>query len=217
VDLSQRRVKGARPYDASARRDRARARFERTLATAEQLFLEHGYAATTVEMIATAAGTSAATVYKSSGGKAGLVRELARRALEGDDVVPAESRSDALQAADDVSALLAGWAELVAEVSPRVSPLLELLARAAQADDSAAALLAELEADRLDRMGDNARRLAGSGRLAPGVGEEEARDVMWMCTSPELYELAVVRRGWSPEQLGSFVAAVVGTLVATGD
>ncbi len=217
MDQSQSRVKSTRPYDASTRRDRARARYERTLATAEQLFLERGYSATTVEMIATAAGTSAATVYKSSGGKAGLVRELAHRALEGAGAVSAESRSDALQAADDVPALLAGWAELVAEVSPRVSPLLTLLSRAAEADDSASALLGELEADRLDRMGENALRLARSGRLAPGMGVEEARDVMWMCTSPELYELAVVGRGWSPQRLGSFVATVVGTLVAAGE
>ena len=43
-------------------------------------FLALGYAATTVESIARAAGVSEATVYKTYGGKAAIVREHLRRA-----------------------------------------------------------------------------------------------------------------------------------------
>src|SRR5215208_4214095 len=93
--------KGQRPYDASGRRERARLQRERTLERARELFLGQGYAATTVESIADAAGVSVATVYKTYGGKAGLVRELCSQALAGTGPVPAETRSDALRVADD--------------------------------------------------------------------------------------------------------------------
>ena len=59
------------------------------------LFLERGFVATTVEAVATAAGVSPATVYKTYGGKAGLARSLCERALGGVGPVPAEERSNA--------------------------------------------------------------------------------------------------------------------------
>src|SRR6187397_1953102 len=119
--------KAPRPYDGSGRQARAREQRDRSLAEANRLFAEHGYAATTVESIAQAAGVSAATIYKSYGGKAGLVRELCARALLGAGPVPAERRSDALRSIEDPHAVVAGWGALTAEVSPRVSPLLLLL------------------------------------------------------------------------------------------
>ncbi len=198
---------GRRRYDASARQARAQAARTATLDAAERLFLDRGYRGTTVEDIATAAGVSAATVYKSHGGKAGLVRELCRRALSGEGAVPAEERSDALLRDDaDPAAVLRGWGVLAAEVSPRVSPLALLLQRAAEGEQEAAHLLAEVEDARLRRMTDNALRLLSAGHVRSGVTLEEARDVLWMCTSPELYDLMVVRRGWSTDRFGRLIA-----------
>jgi AcrR family transcriptional regulator len=69
-------VKHPRRYDASGRRARAQQRREAVLRAARTLFLDVGYAATTVPAVAGAAGVSAETVYKMFGGKAGLVRAL---------------------------------------------------------------------------------------------------------------------------------------------
>lgn len=206
--------KGPRPYDGSGRQTRARQQHDSTLAVARRLFLEAGYVATTVESIAKAAGVSAATIYKSYGGKAGLVRELCERALSGAGPVPAEERSDALRAGDNVRGLIQGWGELAAEVSPRVSPLLLHLRAAAETDREAAALHAELDATRLARMADNARHLADSGDLRPGITGDDARDVLWVCTSAELYDLLVQRRGWTAEHFGQFIAdTIIGALL----
>lgn len=208
------RPAGPRTYDADGRRQRARQHRASTLQHARDLFLERGYAATTVESIATAAGVSAATVYKAHGGKAGLVRDLCAAALAGDGPVPAEQRSDALRIADDARTLIEGWGALIAEVSPRVAPLLLLLRAAAEHDPDAAALYAELDQSRLDRMADNAVHLAKGGRLRAGLTAEAARDVLWLCSSPEMYELLVQRRGWTPDQLGVFaVGTITGTLL----
>jgi hypothetical protein len=68
------------------------------------------------------------------------------------------------------------------------------------------ALHEELDRSRLERMLENASFLAEGGHLRSGVTLEQARDVLWFCSSPELYDLLVVRRGWSPEQLGAFAA-----------
>lgn len=198
-----------RAYDATGRRERALAQRERALERAGALFLADGYAGTTVEAVASAAGVSVATVYKSYGGKAGLLRELCARALAGEAPAPAEERSDALRDAPDAATVVAGWGALAAEVSPRISPLTLLLRTAAEGDADAAALLAELEDARLSRMEDNARFLVDGGHAARGVSVEQARDVLWTCTSPELYDLLVVRRGWSPERFGAFVAATI--------
>ena len=214
MDPNATQGKSQRTYDATGRQERARQRRETTLERARELFLAQGYVATTVESIAEAAGVSAATVYKSYGGKAGLVRDLCAQALAGAGSVPAEQRSDALRDADDPRAVIKGWGALVAEVSPRVSPLLLLLRVAAQTDHDAANLYAELDQARLDRMADNARHLTRRGYLRAGVTSARARDVLWLCSSPELYELLVQQRGWTPQQLGAFVVdTVTGTLV----
>jgi AcrR family transcriptional regulator len=149
--------------------ERARWQRQTALERARDLFLAHGYAATTVESIASAAGVSVATVYKTYGGKSGLVRELCTQALAGVGPVPAEDRSDALRAVDGPRTLVEGWGALIEEVSPRVSPLLLLLRAAAETDPDAAVLYAELDQARLDRMSENARHLAGRGRLRAGV------------------------------------------------
>jgi AcrR family transcriptional regulator len=205
--------KGTRTYDATARQARAREQFERTLEHARALFLKRGYPGTTVEAIARSAGVSGATIYKTYGGKSGLIRELCSRALEGAGAVPAEERSDALRSQADARAVVEGWGVLAAEVSPRISPLVLLLRTAAINDREAAALLTELDTARLARMSDNARYLADAGHLRAGVTVEDARDVLWLCTSPEIYDLVVVQRGWPPSRLGRFVTdTIVGSL-----
>ena len=51
----------------------------------------------------------------------------------------------------------------------------------------------------------DAEQLAAEGALRPGVTAEEAGDVFWSFTSPEMYDLFVTRRGWTPERFGDWV------------
>ena len=81
-----------RPYDASGRRAAARDRRLAVLTAARELMLRDGYAATTVAAVADAAGVSAQTVFKTFGGKPGVVRALMLRRLEGAGREPAEVR-----------------------------------------------------------------------------------------------------------------------------
>jgi AcrR family transcriptional regulator len=170
-------------------------------------FLEKGYAATTILGIAQRAGVSVETVYKAFRGKAGLVRAIHQRGLEGRGATPAETRSDAMSADEtDPRSLIDRWGAFVAEVSPLVSPILLLVRSAAVTEPELASLVREIDEARLTRMTTNARVLARRRFLRKGVSVEQAAEIMWAYTSPDLYDLLVVRRHWSSEALGAFVA-----------
>jgi hypothetical protein len=53
---------------------------------------------------------------------------------------------------------------------------------------------------------ENARRLRTPGHLGAGITLAQAANVLWTYSAPELYELLVLRRGWSPKRYGRFVA-----------
>ena len=200
-------VNETRPYDSSRRREQARRNRDTIITAAARRFLRHGYAATTVAAIAAEAGVSVDTVYKSFGGKPGLVRALRARALEGDGPVPAERRSDQLHGPGaDAETIIDAWGALTAEVAPRVSPILLLIRDAAITDPEVRDLQDELDADRLRRMTDNARHLHQTRQVRPGLSLEHTADLLWTYSAPELYELLVERRGWTTTEYGRFVA-----------
>jgi AcrR family transcriptional regulator len=207
-------VKSSRRYDASARRAQARQRRAAIVEAARRRFLEEGYAATTVGAIAADASVSVETIYKAFGGKPGLVRAIRDEALEGTGPEPAEARSDELQATErDPRKIIHGWGLLTAEVAPRVAPIL-LLVRDAASDPDMARLQAELDEQRLARMLHNAQALATGGHLRDDVTVEQAAELMWTYTSPELYELLVHKRSWPPARFGAFVAdALIAALL----
>ena len=206
MDLPDGAVKARRRYDSSGRRDRARRGQERVLEVAAEQFLRQGYAGTTVAGVAAAAGVSVETIYKTFGGKPGLIRTLQRSGLDGAGPVPAPQRSDQLSTEELAPRdILRRWATLSTEVSPRVAPLILLVRAAAATDPEMAVLLTEINNQRLERMHHNARRLAEVDSLRRGLTTEQARDVMFAYTAPELFEILVTRQGWTLDQYGDFV------------
>ncbi len=204
-----------RRYHSPRRAEQARQTRAAVADAALRLFLRDGYAATTIAAVAGAARVSVETIYKAFDGKPGLVRAICDRALTGEGPVPAETRSDELQATEpDPREIIRGWGELTAEVAPRVSPIALLLRAAEAADPEVAGLRAELDGSRLRRMTRNARNLAEAGHLREGITVEHAGEVMWTYSSPELYELLVLRRGWAPGRYGAFIAdAMIAALL----
>lgn len=205
--LAKPAVKSTRRYDSTVRRERARRSRERIIAAAERRYLTEGYASTTVASIAEDADVSVDTIYKSFGGKRGLVRAVYRRALEGEGHIPAEERSDRLQERErDPQKIIESWGRFLTEIAPRTTPIFLLVRAAAATDPELEALLAEIDADRLHRMTDNARRLRAAGHLRRGVSVARAADILWTYSSPELYDLLVLRRRMSLAQYSQFAA-----------
>ena len=208
-----------RRYDSSGRRERARQTRDLITDIAERSFLAGGYAATTVAAIAAAAQVSVETIYKGFGGKPGLVRAIVEKGLAGQGPVPAEQRSDQIRDTEpDPRRILAAWGAFTAEIAPRVAPILTLARDAAASDSEMALTLEQISAARLDRMTINARALLQAGHLQPGITPAEAADILWTYSSPELYELLVIRREWSAERYGRFVAqALIAALLPAQD
>ncbi|MDQ3897158.1 MAG: TetR/AcrR family transcriptional regulator [Actinomycetota bacterium] len=205
-------VKPRRRYDSSRRQEQASENRRAVLEAARRMFLERGYAGTTVGAIAAEARVSVETVYKAFGNKAGLVKAVVDVAIVGDDEpVPMLQRDRVrrMEAETDPRRKLTMYGEHLAESAPRRVPV-ELLVRAAAAGDPGAARVwEELEIERLTGMEFFARHLHEGGHLRPGVTVDEARDVLWTCNSAEVYDLLVLRRGWSAEHYGRWVAGVL--------
>src|SRR5438067_12428497 len=105
-----------RPYQSTLRGAQALSTREAVIRAASRLFVEKGYAATSIEDIAAAAGVSRATVFTSVGGKAKLLKTALDVAIVGDDEpvpLPDRPRSKAIRAEPDPRKYLALYAALI--------------------------------------------------------------------------------------------------------
>jgi AcrR family transcriptional regulator len=147
---------------------------------------------------------SVQSVYKAFGNKAALLKTIFDVAIAGDDEpVPMLQRAalGRVRAEPDPRHKLSLYGEFVANVSPRHVPIQLLACAAAATDPEAASIWERLQAERLAGMTLFARALHQEGHLRPGVSVNEARDMLWTCNSPEVYELLVLQRGWTPQRL----------------
>lgn len=205
-------VKPRRVYDATARQDQARHRRRVVVECAQRLFLERGFAGTTMGDVAGASGVSVQNVYKVFGNKVGLAKAVFDAAIAGDDApVPMTERASLLKVRkeNDPRRKLHFYGEHLAAVAPRHVPFQLVILDAAANDPDAAEVWDQLQAERLRGMAMFADDLASHGHLRKGVSAAEARDVLWTYNSAELYRLLVLGRRWSPRRYGRFVATAL--------
>jgi AcrR family transcriptional regulator len=198
-----------RAYDGSGRAAAAAATRRRVLDAALALFLEQGYAGTTIKAVAEAAGVSPETIYKGFGGKGGLAKAVYDVALAGDDEpVPVADRPvfQALGDSTDPRRTLEIYAELARGIADRAGPLMGVLLDARGADDEVAALFAQTDAERLVGAEMLVSLLADLGALRSGLTPDVARDVVWTFISWEVHQLLVGRRGWTSDDYERWLA-----------
>jgi AcrR family transcriptional regulator len=196
-------VNRRRPDDGRDRQARTRLARAAVVAAARTLFLERGYAATTVEAISDRSDVPPATVYRLFSSKLGILKELFNVSIAGDDdAVPLTDRPHvrALIADQDPGKQLAGFVGISRGIMARTEPVYRILVSAAGSDPDAAALLAEQTRQRQQGQGGIARALAHAGVLRPGLSERDAADIIHALMSPEVYRLLVGDRGWPPER-----------------
>lgn len=211
-------VKPRRRYDATGRRARAQQTRDEIAEAARRLFIENGYAGTTIADVARQANVSPETIYKGFGSKRALLDAAVTSSIRGDtEATPLRSRPviDAIRQEPDPRRQLQTYGDLLAEVNPRLAPLVRVMREAAAGDPDAAAALSELNSNRLESMNEFATLLAGRRALRPGISKRHARDVLWTLNSPELYELLVLERGWSNRQYARWVASQLTAALLT--
>lgn len=203
-----------RPYDASRRRQAAALRRRHVFTMAGQIFAERGYTATTVVDVAEAAEVSPELIFKTMGGKPGLLLgavrtagtdprfEDLRAALHGLDLpslATLEERVDALL-------------RLAVAAVERISPLVPALHVAADADEQADRLLGALRREHLvttrllvdllltDPPADLAAERTARSQPRSSLGARRrarAAEELYVLTSAETHHQFVQVVGWT--------------------
>ena len=204
-----------REYRSELRSQQADQTRARVAQAAADLFVRDGYAATSINGVARAAGVSAQTVYNIFGTKAAVLKAAYDIALVGDaDPVPLAERADvrALYADPDPVRFLRGYARLGRTVLDRAGALmLQVMAGAAAGQEDLVALSRTTNAERLVGTGMVAHRLAELDALAPDLSVDQARDRIWTLNSVEVWHLVTGTLGWTDddyqERIGDLMCA----------
>jgi AcrR family transcriptional regulator len=194
---------GKRVYRSDLRAAQALRTRGQIVAAAAELFVADGYAATTIDAIAAAAGVSRKTVFTSVGGKVELLKLAYDHATAGDgEPVPLRERPEvkALEAEPDAARMLAGFAAMVTAIQGRIAALHVALAGAAASEPEAGALFEHLERQRLAAMRRPATLLSDRAALRDGLTVPMAADILWLHNDPALYHRLVHKRQWTPAQ-----------------
>jgi AcrR family transcriptional regulator len=195
-------------------RGQARTRFARraVVEAARTLFLERGYAATTVEAISERSDVPPATLYRLFTSKLGILRALLDSSIAGDDQpLPVQERPDvaALFGEPDPQKLLEGFAGVTRAINERTNDVYRVLDSAAASDTAAAQLLGEIRQQRDQGQSRIARSLARAHGLKPGLSARDAADLVHVLMSPEVYRLFVIDRGWTAERYEKWLATTL--------
>ena len=180
-------MKSAVKRPVVSRAERALATRRRMLASARDLFIEQGYAGTTVEQIAADAGVAVQTVYYTFRTKGLLLRELVEVTAAGEEpAVPVMGRAWAREMLSATSAqrVLALAVEHGTAIYERVSPLWPAVTAAAGADPDVTAYWQAVGAGRRDGQRQLVARLVGLDALRPGLDPERATDLVMALAGP---------------------------------
>lgn len=215
-------VKPRRRYDATRRRRSAERTQRRVLAVAERLFLDRGYAATSVADIGREADASAQSIYATFGNKRALLMRLVDIRVAGDEApVPLLDRDwyRQLLAEPDSARMLRLHAAGVREILDRVAPLLVVMRQAAGTDTGIAAdYFTNTRERRYESQRVVADELAERQALRRHLTADTASDIVWTLSSPETYEALVLERRWSPAAYQGWLADIlIATLLHTGN
>jgi len=210
------RVNSRRKYDSSLRKAQAGQTRLRILDTAQELFAERGYAGTTMDSIAAAAGVAADTVYASFGSKAGVLHRLLDLRVGGDDADVAlldREGPRAVRAETSQKRQVAAFAADIAQILERARPVDEIMRGAAAVDPEIARLRARMQKKRFENIAEFASWLAAKGPLRGGISRDDAAAIVWTLASPEVHGLLRRDRGWSRDRYVSWLEATIARTV----
>lgn len=200
-----------RPYHSEVRSHQRQETRERILANARLLFLEHGFAGTSVASIAKAAGVSEPLVFAQFGSKVQLLGNVIATAVAGDaEEVQLLDRPvlRAAMAAGHPRAVLHEFSLFAARAQARSWRLFNVAHEAAASEP---AMREGMERAARSRYQDARRVIQSLGRLRSGLDERTATDILWSFLDTRLYEQLAVQRAWGEERFANWMGE---TLVA---
>lgn len=205
---------GRRGYSSQLRARSAEETRARILDAALALFGESGVDKVTVAEIGDRAQVAASTIYAVFKSKAGILRALMERALFGSRF---RSAQEILAGVTDPVALIGLTAEVACAIYESEDQDLGLLRNISGFSPLLRDIEQEFEALRYQMQEQRVRELFAAGRARPGLSLDEARRILWMYTSRDIYRMLVLDGGWPAERYRHWLAqTLVEALVAPG-
>lgn len=205
-----------RKYDSTRRQAQARETRMQIARTALAIFLERGYAGTTIEAIAEKAGVASETVYATFKSKRKILSFVFDISIGGDDqpvrLIDRPGPQAVLHETDQ-QRLLTAFAKDITEILNRAAPVFAVMRDAAKTEPEIASLVKRLLRERLENMTMVAERVAANGSLRAGVDKSLAAQMIWSMTSPELYLLFTRDLNWTNEQYRQWLTDTLNRLL----
>jgi len=197
-------MRDRRRYDNSSRQAQARQTRARVVEAARALFVDNGYAATSLSRVAEAARVSMPTIQKAFGTKAALVKAVYDVTLAGDDEpIPMASRPEfvRLAAQTDPQETLRLYCEIGRALWSRLGALFPaILAGAMSGEPDLVELRAAIASESRIGAADLIGQLDALGGLRNGLDPAEAVETLWWLLQPEQYVILVHHGGWTLDQ-----------------
>jgi AcrR family transcriptional regulator len=201
-----------RQYHSPRRQEQARLTRRAILDAALPLFVERGYAGTSLADIAEAAGVALKTVQAIFGTKAKLLSALWDVTVMGDDAaIPVAEREwfREMMEEPDARRQLDLHVRNAGQIKRRVGALMEVIRRASQGDSELGELWQVMQDRFLENQRMVAESLAAKGALRGGLDVAAAAEMIWTLNHPSVYYLLVYERGWSEERYERWLADVL--------
>jgi AcrR family transcriptional regulator len=208
--------KPRRGYVSATRTERAQNTRTRVIEAATRLFVQQGYATTSIRAIATEAGVSVPTVELLFGTKAQLLHVVIDVAVAGDDEpVPVLSRGWAADArsARNLADFLSVVAQVLSEAQARSAGVMLAAYEAAASDPDIQLLIMDRESQRERTTNWIVNGVVDRAGLRPELDRAGAIDTVWMLMDPVIFNRLTRHRGWSLDRYASWFADSVTRLV----
>lgn len=182
---------------------------QRITDAAQALFLAQGYASTTLQAVAAAAGVAVETVYARFGNKTSLLGAILENGIVGADRVGDvldQPEIRAISASADQREQVRLLASYSRGILARTDPAHCILRSAAAVDHAASQMQQRDTLRRVEGQRFYVKLLLANGPLREGLTETEAADVYSALASPDTYAFLVGTRGWTADRFESWLA-----------
>jgi AcrR family transcriptional regulator len=186
-----------RQYVSELRSQAADATKDRVLNAAKTLFLRQGIDRVTIAQIAEKADVAVSTIYALYKSKEGILRGLMGASLFGQRFQAARAK---LEGETDPVRLIALTADVARAIYEGESSELGLMRGASAFSPALRKLEQEFEKIRFEMQEERVRLLFAQSAEKKGLGLDDARRILWMYTSRDVYRMLVHEGGWTPDQ-----------------
>lgn len=178
----------------------------RILEAARSLFGRLGIDKVTIASIGKKAGVAGSTVYAIYASKDGILKALMEQSLFG---TPFQSAQELLRGEEDPVKLIAMTPRVSRAIYESEATNLGLIRHASGFSPALRKMEQEFERLRYEAQEQRVQSLFQAGKARRGLSLEEARRILWMYTSRDVYRMLVHEAGWTPDKYETWLSTTL--------